>query len=177
MLPTVHTCNLSGEMQHSGILRPVTHVAHCTYLIHLIVAHPRMWATLGSHIHVLGYFADKTENEKKVISTAVSEPACDRHWPCGVLHRLPQNSYLPVVLKDNRVLARDGVLCNTFMYIPECNQHLELLLFIYKGHSSPPPPPPVVTSSYMLFIVDGIVASMEFLSVSWRNVATTSLIL
>ena len=68
MLPTVHTSDLSTEESEWDSV-PVPDLPYgCTF--------PEV-VTMGSHIHVLGHYADEPENEKKVISMDMRSPVRD----------------------------------------------------------------------------------------------------
>ena len=135
MLSTVHTCDLSTEEREWDSV-PVPDLPHGCTLPEVVI--------LGSHIHVLGYDADETENAKKVISMDMSEPVCDRHWSCDVLPRTPNKLYMPVVMNDHLVLLGGtddaGDECSSvYLYIPECHQYLELPCYGNIGWTICPP--------------------------------------
>ena len=157
MLSTVHTCDLSTEEPEWDSV-PVPDLPYgCT----------EPWvAILGSHIHVLGYYADETENKKKVISMDMSEPVCDRHWSGDVLPRTPNKLCASVVMNDHLVLlggtddAGDGC-SSVYLYIPECHQYLELPCYGNIGWTICPP---CLVYNNSLYIPGPFDGTLEYLS-------------
>ena len=144
MLPTVHTCDLSGDVPQWNTV-PVPDLPHG-------LTYPKV-VTLGSHIHVLGYRAEETENEKKVISMDMSEPVCDRHWSCDTLPGIPHNRCVPVVMNDHLVVlggldATGHDSRCTYLYVPECQRYLDLPSF----NGTWKPCPPCVAHNNKLYI-------------------------
>ena len=156
MLSTLHTCDLStADPQWDSV--PVPDLPYgCTY--------PRV-VILGSHIHVLGYNADETENEKKMISMDMREPVCDRQWSRDVLPRTPNKRCMPVVMNDHLVLLGGtddaGYECSSvYLYIPECHQYLELPCYDRTGWTRPP----CLVYNNSLYIPDALDGTLEYLS-------------
>ena len=157
MLSTVHTCDLSTEKPEWDSV-PVPDLPYgCTYPGVVI---------LGSHVHVLSYLADETENEKKVISMDMREPVRDRHWSCDTLPSTPNKRCMPVVMNDYLVLLGGyddtGDVCpSVYLYVPECHQYLELPCYNMAGWN---PCPSCLVYNNKLYIPNAAAGKIEYLS-------------